>query len=82
MFFGLLTPMISTNCAKACSAAWEICSSSSLSVNFTLKMRVEYRDRWGGRLQALYTPTDDLELKMIVDYSEVSETCCAAAVRS
>ncbi|GAB5452124.1 MAG: TonB-dependent receptor [Halioglobus sp.] len=35
------------------------------------------KDRWGGRLQALYTPTDSLTMRFIVDHSEVSETCCA-----
>jgi iron complex outermembrane recepter protein len=36
------------------------------------------RDRWGVRLQALFTPNDDLTLHMIVDRSEVDEICCAA----
>ncbi len=36
------------------------------------------RDRWGLRLQALYTPTDSLTFRFIGDYSEVSELCCAA----
>ncbi|MGB1141464.1 MAG: TonB-dependent receptor, partial [Halioglobus sp.] len=34
------------------------------------------RDRFGGRLQALFTPTEDLTMRMIVDYSEVDEVCC------
>lgn len=34
------------------------------------------RDRWGARIQALFTPTDDLTMRFIVDHSEVSETCC------
>lgn len=36
------------------------------------------KDRWGGRLQALYTPSDDLTVRFIFDHSEVDETCCAA----
>lgn len=36
------------------------------------------KDRWGARLQALYTPTDDLTIRFIGDYSEVDEICCAA----
>ncbi len=36
------------------------------------------KDRWGARLQALYTPTDDLSIRFIADYSEVDEICCAA----
>ncbi|WP_076001107.1 TonB-dependent receptor [Pseudohalioglobus lutimaris] len=36
------------------------------------------RDRWGARLQALWTPSDDLSVRLIADYSEVDEVCCAA----
>lgn len=38
------------------------------------------RDRWGVRLQALYTPTDALSIRLIADYSEIDEICCAALV--
>ena len=38
------------------------------------------RDRWGLRLQALYTPNDDLMVRIIADYSEINEICCAAPV--
>ncbi len=34
------------------------------------------RDRWGARLQALFTPNDELTMHFIADYSEVEETCC------
>ena len=34
------------------------------------------RDRWGVRLQALYTPTDDLTVRTIIDQSKVNEVCC------
>ncbi|GHD20221.1 TonB-dependent receptor [Halioglobus japonicus] len=36
------------------------------------------RDRWGARLQALYLPTDSVTVRVIADYSEVDETCCAS----
>lgn len=36
------------------------------------------RDRWGVRLQALYLPTDTLTVRVIADYAEVNEICCAA----
>lgn len=36
------------------------------------------RDRYGGRAQLLYTPTDDVSLRVILDYSEIDEICCAA----
>ncbi len=37
------------------------------------------RDRYGGRAQLLYTPTADLSLRVILDYAEIDEVCCAAA---
>jgi outer membrane receptor protein involved in Fe transport len=39
------------------------------------------RDRWGARLQALYTPNDDISVRVIADYSEINEICCAAPVQ-
>lgn len=36
------------------------------------------RNRWGVRLQALYTPTDDLTFRIIGDHSEIDEVCCVA----
>jgi outer membrane receptor protein involved in Fe transport len=37
---------------------------------------LEDRDRWGGRLQALLMPTENLSLHFIADYSEIDEVCC------
>jgi outer membrane receptor protein involved in Fe transport len=37
------------------------------------------RDRWGVRLQALYTPNEDLSIHVIGDHSEVDEICCGAS---
>jgi outer membrane receptor protein involved in Fe transport len=36
------------------------------------------RDRIGGRLQFLFEPSDDLNVRIIADYSEIDEICCAA----
>lgn len=36
------------------------------------------RDRFGGRIQALYTPNSDVTLRIIADYAKIDETCCAA----
>lgn len=36
------------------------------------------RDRMGGRLQALWEPTEDLSIRVIADYSEIDEICCGA----
>ena len=37
------------------------------------------RNRWGLRAQALWTPNDDLSVRFIADYAELSETCCVAS---
>ncbi|MFD2166855.1 TonB-dependent receptor [Thalassotalea euphylliae] len=36
------------------------------------------RDRWGARLQMLYTPSDNFSLRIIADHGEIDEICCAA----
>lgn len=37
------------------------------------------RDRWGVRLQGLYTPNDDVTVLVIADHSELDEICCSTA---
>lgn len=37
------------------------------------------RDRWNIRGQALYEATENVTLRFIADYSEVDETCCTVA---
>lgn len=49
------------------------------SINFG-DDKLNDRDRWGLRLQGLYTPNDDLTVQIIADYSEIDEICCAASV--
>lgn len=39
------------------------------------------RDRWGARAQALYTPNEDVTLRVIADYAEINEICCGAPVQ-
>ena len=39
------------------------------------------RDRWGIRLQTLFTPNNDISVRIIADYSEINEICCAAPVQ-
>ena len=36
------------------------------------------RSRWGIRQQFLYEPSEDLSARLIIDYSEIDEVCCAA----
>jgi iron complex outermembrane receptor protein len=38
--------------------------------------KINDRDRFGIRAQALWTPNDDLTVHVIVDHSEVDEICC------
>ncbi|MBF7072555.1 TonB-dependent receptor [Glaciecola sp. MH2013] len=37
------------------------------------------RDRWNLRGQFLYEPTEDVSVRFIADYSEISEACCTVA---
>jgi len=39
------------------------------------------RDRIGGRLQLYFTPNDRFDMRIIADYSEIDEICCAALTR-
>jgi outer membrane receptor protein involved in Fe transport len=36
------------------------------------------RDRWGVRGQLLFTPNDDLNLRIIGDFDQIDEVCCVA----
>jgi outer membrane receptor protein involved in Fe transport len=38
------------------------------------------RDRYGFRAQALWTPTDDLTVRVIADYAELDEVCCGFSI--
>ena len=39
------------------------------------------RDRFGGRLQFLFTPSEATSMRLIVDYAEIDEVCCAALTK-
>ncbi|MEP0356509.1 TonB-dependent receptor [Paraglaciecola sp.] len=39
------------------------------------------RNRWGARIQALYTPNDDVSVRIIADYADIDEICCGAPVQ-
>ena len=38
-------------------------------------------DRMGGRLQFLFTPSDRTSMRVIMDYAELDEMCCAALTK-
>ena len=42
--------------------------------------RIYDRNRWGARVQALYSPGDFISVRVIADYSAIDEVCCAALV--
>ena len=37
------------------------------------------RNRYGGRLQFLWEPSDTFNMRVVADYSEIDEICCAAS---
>ena len=39
------------------------------------------RDRFGARLQLAYTNNDNFDMRIIADYAEIDEVCCAALSR-
>ncbi len=39
------------------------------------------RKRYGGRVQLYLAPSDNWDLRLIADYSEIDEVCCAALTR-
>ena len=41
--------------------------------------RINDRDRWDARAQLLFTPGEDLEIRLIGDYSKIDELCCGTA---
>ncbi len=42
---------------------------------------VNDRDRQGARIQFLWTPSDKLDARLIYDFAEIEESCCAAVTR-
>ncbi len=42
---------------------------------------VNDRDRQGGRIQFLWTPNDKLDARLIYDFAEIEEVCCATLTR-
>ncbi len=36
------------------------------------------RNRWGARVQFLYTPSEEFSARISLDYSKINEKCCAA----
>ena len=45
--------------------------------NVTTGIELNDINRWGVRGQLLFNPNDDWDIRLIADYSETDETCCA-----
>ncbi|MGB1157830.1 MAG: TonB-dependent receptor [Porticoccaceae bacterium] len=77
---GTLTGPITDNLSFRLSASDN--SSDGYGTNITTGDSVNTRDRYAIRGQLLYTPADDLTIRLIADYNEIDEVCCAASALS
>ena len=72
-----ITNGITENLAFSLSGGYN--SRDGYTDSVTDLSKLNDRDRWNIRGQALYEPTEDVTLRFIGDYSEVDETCCTVA---
>jgi iron complex outermembrane receptor protein len=49
------------------------------ATNLTTGNDVNDRNRWSVRADALWTPSDKTSVRLIADYNEITEVCCAVA---
>lgn len=74
---GDITGPISNNVAYSASAYLN--QRDGYADDLATGQDVNERNRWGVRGQLLFTPTEDLELRVIGDYDKIDELCCVAA---
>ena len=74
---GTMTGPISDTASYRLSASDN--SSDGYATNITTGNNVNNRDRSAIRGQLLLEPSDDLTIRLIADYNEIDETCCAAS---
>jgi iron complex outermembrane receptor protein len=74
---GYITNGVTDNLALSLSGGFNTRDGFTDSV--TGLSQLNDRDRWNIRGQALYEPTQDVEIRLIADYSEIDETCCTVA---
>ena len=74
---GTMTGPISDTASYRISASDN--SSDGYANNITTGGDVNNRDRRAIRGQLLLEPSDDLSIRLIADYNEIDETCCAAS---
>ena len=71
---GYITNGITDNLAFSLSGGFNTRDGYTDSISGLDK--VNDKDRWNIRGQALYEPTDDVTVRFIADYSEIDEACC------
>jgi iron complex outermembrane receptor protein len=76
---GHYTNGITDTLAFSVSAGMNTRDGFSDSITEPALESVNDRDRWNLRGQLLYEPTDDVTVRLIADYSELDEKCCAVA---
>ena len=74
---GTITGPISDNVSYRLSASDN--SSDGYGTNITTGNGVNERNRSAVRGQLLFEPADDLTIRLIADYNEIDEICCAAS---
>ena len=74
---GSITGPISDNVSYRLSASDN--SSDGYGTNITTGNGVNERNRSAVRGQLLFEPADDLTIRLIADYNEIDEICCAAS---
>jgi len=74
---GTITGPISDNVSYRLSASDN--SSDGYATNITTGNGVNERNRSAIRGQLLFEPADDLTIRLIADYNEIDEICCAAS---
>ena len=78
--YGLFEQRASINTPIGDTLAVRISESSQTRDGFmknqTTGTDVNDRDRWSVRGDLLWSPTDDVSVRVLADYSEINETCC------
>ena len=77
---GYVTNGITDNLAYSLSGAFNTRDGFTKSISNIEGIKdLNNKDRWNLRGQMLYEPTEDVKVRFIADYSEISEICCTVA---
>ena len=77
---GYVTNGITDNLAYSLSGGFNTRDGFTKSIsNIEGIKNLNDKDRWNLRGQMLYEPTEDVKVRFIADYSEISEICCTVA---